>query len=65
MEQELRQNERQQEETSNEIQHLRSQLPSNPDAHRVLPEKERRLQELEQQHRALQEELERLRHSLK
>ena len=65
MEQELRQNERQQEEISNEIQHLKSQLQFDPDAHQVLREKEKRLQKLQQQHRALQEELERLRHSLK
>jgi septal ring factor EnvC (AmiA/AmiB activator) len=65
MEQELMQNERQQEELRNEIKHLRSQLQIDPNAHRILPEKEMRLQELQQQHRVLQEELERLRRSLK
>ncbi|MDZ7291678.1 MAG: hypothetical protein ONB44_17565 [candidate division KSB1 bacterium] len=61
VEEELKQNERQQEEARAEIEHLRMQLDKNPHAQGALQEQERRLQELQRQRQALQEELERLR----
>jgi hypothetical protein len=65
VEEELRQNERQQEETKAAMEGLRPLIKTDPDAQRMWHEHERRLQELEGQRRALQEELERLRRAQK
>jgi hypothetical protein len=65
VEEELRQNERQQGETKAAMEGLRPVIKTDPDAQRVWHEHERRLQELEGQRRALQEELERLRRAQK